>query len=85
MKDKIPDLIDLRKKTDVNKKQSSISNKLTSNQAKHIEAGKNLNDVITSCRKLMNNLTRKISQISTKDNSFLLHFITLVMMVLKSI
>ena len=49
-----------------------FSIRISSNKVKPVEAAKQLNDPITSYTKLINKLARKLSQLPTKENRFLL-------------
>ena len=64
---KLPDTADFIKTTNFETKL----NKVTLNKTKQIEAGKKQNDLITSCTKLINKVTREVLLVSTKKQFFI--------------
>ena len=67
----MPDVTDLTRKADFDTKLSNISNRVTPNETNN-QGQKKINDHIASDTNLVNKLLREISQVSTKDTSFLL-------------
>ena len=68
VKNKISGVTNLLKKTDYDTKLCNISNRVTSNEPKQLRRKIKLGEHVSSYTKPINGLSRKLSQVLTKDN-----------------